>query len=152
MLSILYLMQTFVCSHLTSAPWYRNRSAPSLDVRCLDIPAPNGNLPLGISSSAISSKVLCIDGFEEVAWTDSTDGSTVLRLAKVAANRPSSNRICPFTIALLCACSICCTMRCTRPGDLPRRFSLTGKSGSLVGLPLRDRLRVSTGSASLVSP
>ncbi len=91
-------------------------------------------------------------GFEEGTRTGSTDGSAVLRLAKVAANLPSSNRISPFNIALLCARSICCTMRCTRPGDLPRRFSLTGKSGSLVGLPLRDRLRVSTGSVSFVSP
>ena len=149
MLSILYLLH-IVCSHLTSAPWYRRRNAPSLDVRCLDRPAPNGSLPLGISSSAISSKVRV--GFTDVALVGSAVGSAVLRLVKAVANLPNSIRICPLIIALLCALSHCFTMRCTRPGDRPRGASLTGKSGSPVGTPLRDRLRVSTGSASFVSP
>ncbi len=148
MLSILYLLH-IVCSHLTSAPWYRRRNAPSLDVRCLDRPAPNGSLFLGISNSAISSKVRV--GFTDAAL-GSAAGSAVLRLVKAVANRPKSIRICPLINALLCVRSHCFTMRCTRPGERPRVASLTGKSGSPVGMPLRDRLRVSTGSASFVSP
>ena len=151
MLSMIFTCYTMF--HLTSRPWYRNRSAPSDDVLCLDNPAPNGTFFKGSSISAISSNVRvgltdAGRGSAAGAAAGSTVGSARL-LANAVANLPSSIRIWPFTNALLCALAIWSAIFWARPvGDRPRCFSLIGRRGLLTSLSigschsLRDRLLV----------